>query len=74
MCPPEQRPGSEGEQQPQEVCGSGDPAHAGPGPGRSGDEALREGPGLPRSPDRITHQLLGPQRPGALPLLCSESL
>lgn len=74
LCPPERRPGPDSAESPQEVCGPGNAAHAGPWLSRAGDAALREGVGLPWRADRLARQQLGSELSWALPFLRRETL
>lgn len=73
LCPFKWQSGPDSAQPSQEVCGPGHSAHASPWLGRAGDEALREGAGLPRGADWLTYQQLGPQRLWTLSFLCCET-
>lgn len=64
--------GRDGAKQPKAVRGPGNAAHASSRLGRAGDEALREGAGLPWGADWLTYQQLGPQRLWTLSLLRCE--
>lgn len=55
LCPFKWQFGWRGAWPPEKVCRSGNVAHASAWLGCAGDEALREGAGLPRGADRLTY-------------------